>query len=99
MTPAEEMTVEEIIESLYVDECNELLDDIDEIMQLPEMEPFLTYLAVCFLVSLFPCFLVSLFLCFFVSLFLCFFVSLFPSSIIHSCLGRARCDYGAFGWK
>lgn len=45
-TPAEEETVEEIIQSLYVDECNELLEDLDEVMQLPEMEPFLTYLAV-----------------------------------------------------
>lgn len=45
-TPAELETVEEIIQSLCVDECNELLNDLDEVMQLPEMEPFLTYLAV-----------------------------------------------------
>lgn len=45
-TPGETETVEEIIQSLYVDECNELLEDLDEVMQLPEMEPFLTYLAV-----------------------------------------------------
>ena len=45
-TPAEVETVEEIVQSLYVDECNELLEDLDEAMQLPEMEPFLTYLAV-----------------------------------------------------
>ena len=43
-TPAELETVEEIIQSLCVDECNELLNDLDEVMQLPEMEPFLTYL-------------------------------------------------------
>ena len=42
-TPAELETVEEIIQSLCVDECNELLNDLDEVMQLPEMEPFLTY--------------------------------------------------------
>lgn len=51
-TPAELETVEEIIQSLCVDECNELLNDLDEVMQLPEMEPFLTYLAVYTIMSL-----------------------------------------------
>lgn len=45
-TPAELETVEEIIQSLGVNDCNDLLNDLDEVMQLPEMEPFLTYLAV-----------------------------------------------------
>ena len=45
-TPAELETVEEIIQSLSVNDCNDLLTDLDEVMQLPEMEPFLTYLAV-----------------------------------------------------
>ena len=45
-TPAEEDSVEDIIETLTVDELQTLLTDLDEVMCLPEMAQFLTYLAV-----------------------------------------------------
>lgn len=45
-TPAEEDSVEDIIETLTVDELQTLLTDLDEVMCLPEMSQFLTYLAV-----------------------------------------------------
>lgn len=44
--PAEEEAVEDIIEQLSVEESQTLLDDLDEVMCLPEMDPFLTYLSV-----------------------------------------------------
>ena len=44
--PAEEEVVEDIIDQLSMGESQDLLADLDEVMCLPEMEPFLTYLSV-----------------------------------------------------
>ena len=44
--PAEEEAVEDIIDQLSMEESQDLLTDLDEVMCLPEMEPFLTYLSV-----------------------------------------------------
>ena len=46
-TPSEDASVEEIVNELNYDESNALLKDLEAVMQLPEMEAFLTYLAVC----------------------------------------------------
>ena len=51
---AEEEPVEDIVNVLNDSESNELLDELDQVMQVPEMEPFLTYLAVSFAVLDFP---------------------------------------------
>lgn len=45
-TPSEDASVEEIVNELDYDASNELLKDLEVVMQLPEMEAFLTYLAV-----------------------------------------------------
>lgn len=45
-TPSEDASVEEIVNELDYDASNELLKDLEVVMQLPEMETFLTYLAV-----------------------------------------------------
>ena len=42
--PAEEEA--DIIDQLSMEESQDLLTDLDEVMCLPEMEPFLTYLSV-----------------------------------------------------
>ena len=44
--PAEEEAVEDIIDQLSMEESQDLLTDLDVVMCLPEMEPFLTYLSV-----------------------------------------------------
>ena len=45
-TPAEEESVEEIIDTLSTEESQNVLEDLEEVMVLPEMSPFLTYLSV-----------------------------------------------------
>ena len=45
-TRSEDTPVEEIVSELSYDQGNELLKDLEGVMLLPEMEPFLTYLAV-----------------------------------------------------
>ena len=45
-TRSEDTPVEEIVNELNYDQSNELLKDLEGVMLLPEMEPFLTYLAV-----------------------------------------------------
>ena len=45
-TPAEEESVEEIIDALSAEESQSVLEDLEEGMVLPEMSPFLTYLSV-----------------------------------------------------
>ena len=45
-TPAEEESVEEIIDTLSAEESQSVLEDLEEVMVLPEMSPFLTYLSV-----------------------------------------------------
>lgn len=45
-TLSEDASVEEIVNELDYDASNALLKDLEAVMQLPEMEAFLTYLAV-----------------------------------------------------
>ena len=45
-TPAEEESVEEIIDALSAEESQSVLEDLEEVMVLPEMSPVLTYLSV-----------------------------------------------------